>query len=507
MPVFATVVLLSSRFDEQIDLCENNQRIDGIAMNVGHLNHHSDWLLKANYKRVITNMTLPMLMAILSLFALDVFDSALIARGNPTHLAALGFTVPITNGLFALIISLSIGFTAQLTQALGQKEYYKAKAIASGGLTLAVVIGVIVSVILILFLTPLLSMLGLNRSIPECDPADIHAISTISQHYMNIRSAGFIFWMLPMLGISIFRAVGNTTMAASLMALWSIFTMLMDATLLTAGAKFETLTPYISGLQGIAIGHLISDITFSFIIITLAINKTHLVSVSYRFVSIALPLVKLTIPIAAMQLLGPLLVAVLTLAVSGYGTSAVGSFGIAMRIEPLLLLLPMALTTTLSVFTGQNWAANNTERVRACTLRYLNITFFFQLFMAFLLSLISQPLANILSADTEVQSVLVIFFNTVPLSYGALGVTILTTSILTSMGKSTAALRINLMRIFILMAPCVLLCNALWGLSGIFWGMLAGNFLAGGLAYRKFLELTTIKSPMQYKLLPITQSI
>ena len=66
-------------------------------------------------------------------------------------------------------------------------------------------------------------------------------------------------------------------------------------------------------------------------------------------------LMRVGIPVMATNVLGPIATAMLTTIVALYGSGAVAAYGIGARMEGLVLIPVLALSSGLSPFIGQNW--------------------------------------------------------------------------------------------------------------------------------------------------------
>jgi len=437
----------------------------------------TDWLLSACHKQVLNGLTRPMVLAILSLFILDLIDSCLISTFGSQSLTALGFTIPITNTLFGLSIGLSIGVVASIGRNPASHTE-KLPGIVSVGILIAFLGGAVIALLGKSGSYTLFVWLGVSSEYIHGPFLPTEDLMPVVLAYMDWRWLGLPFTLTSMVCISVIRALGDTRLAAKLMIAWALLTMVLDIALVGGafGKAYE-------GMLGVAVGHFIADTLMACVGIAVLIRRERLqlfvLSGMKKCVKDARFLLTTSLLASANNLLLPIIASLITVSLAQHGGNAVAAFGVILRIEPLLMLLPMTMTTAMPVFAGQNWAMGQRRRV-AEALQYCGQTLTrFQLFIYLILVVGARALASSFTDDNYLQDSLTFYFLTVPVSYGALGGLMLTVSTLNAVGMSRAALGLNLFRLFLVYLPCVLLGLEFGGMEGLFAGMVLANFISG----------------------------
>ncbi|MFA0519901.1 MATE family efflux transporter, partial [Vibrio sp. 10N.222.55.E8] len=126
---------------------------------------------------------------------------------------------------------------------------------------------------------------------------------------------------------------------------------------------------------------------------------------------------------------------------------------------------------------------NNLENIRKLVKIAVIFILGFQLIIALVTWLFSGGLANLMTSENEVSTILNYHLLIVPLSLGPLGVCMLTVSVSNALGKSYTALTISALRLFAFFLPCLWVGSQLAGIEGLFWGAMIGNILAGACAW------------------------
>ncbi len=454
-----------------MDCVKTQQRID-----------RSRWLLNQPINEVMLRLTRPMLPAIFAIMGLDLFDTYLVSQLGTESLAALSFTIPVTSTLFALTIGLSIGIAAILSFSLGGGEHHKARRLTTDGLLISIIISILVAITGLLTIQPLFIQLGANYALI---PESFHMgprpdIMPLIEDYMQLRYFGLVFMLIPILTNSVMRSTGDMLFAGRLMLSWVILTALINTTLML----FIEAEP---DLSSIGKGHLIADVIFSIISIFFLIKRERLLDFQIPelsdFYANCRCILRIALPATSMSLLTPLALAIITSWVAFYGREAIASFGVIVRLETLALFLPMALSTSLPIFVGQNFGAGYINRSNLAIKKCMQLTIVTQLLIYLLLILAAKPIAHLFSESNTVINIITTILLFLPIGYAGQGLVILVSSALNAIHRPKSALSLSLIRIFALSLPAAYLGAYFGSLTGLFIGLMIANLIIGLLAY------------------------
>jgi Na+-driven multidrug efflux pump len=189
------------------------------------------------------------------------------------------------------------------------------------------------------------------------------------------------------------------------------------------------------------------------------------------------------LPAAGTNAIIPVAVAVITAMIARYGPDAVAGFGVASRIESMVLVIYYALSSVIGPFVGQNLSAGREGRIqlslRLCALFCLASG----LAIAALLALLSNFVAGLFSQNEAVVSVTRLFLWIVPISYGAYGIVMVVNAAFNGLGKPMPAVYISVTRMIVLYVPLALIGMRWFGIAGIFGAYAIANLLSGLLGY------------------------
>ena len=308
-------------------------------------------LTTQNIQSLIKQLTIPASVGMFFNTMYNVVDTFYAGLISTQAIAALSLSFMI----FFLIIGFGYGFssaiTALLGNALGRKKYKLASIYAHKGLIFVPLIGLVLSIIGYFTAPWLFTLLGAKEEYLQ-----------ISIDYINPILFGAVFFMFNFSLNSILVATGDTkTYRNSL--IFGFFANLALNPLFMYGFLFIPAF----GIKGIAIATVVVQIINMFYMLykVLQTKLIHFEKLEYfipnirvykQFLAQGIPssLNMLTMAIGSL---------ILTYFVSHYGMFAVAGFGIGYRVEQLMLLPALGLSTAVLALVSNNFGAKRYDRV------------------------------------------------------------------------------------------------------------------------------------------------
>lgn len=437
--------------------------------------HDKHGLLSAPIPQVLRQMTLPMTVGMIAILLFNLVDTFFISLLGTQALAAVSYTFPVTFAVNCITMGIGVGLSTCIGRLLGQGETKQAARLTSHGLLLAVALVVSASLIGFLTIEPLFRLLG----------AQTELLPLIKQ-YMQIWYLTIPLLVIPMAGNSAIRATGDTKTPAKIMLLAGIINGVLDPLLIFGYGPFPEL-----GIQGAAIASACSwlgALIGSLYILArrdklLARANLKMLNSDWR------QILTIATPAALSSAMNPLCGAVLMIMLSQHGTAAVAAYGAAQRIESILILVLMSLTSALTPFMAQNLGADNPQRSFEGLFVGLRFAVVFQFLIFIMMVPLSIPLAALFSQEQSVRDLLWYYLLIVPISYGFQGIVMMLVSALNALHLPLKAFQWSVMRLFIFTLPAAWLGAYWYGVIGLFIGIALGNMLGGLLGYLYALRL------------------
>lgn len=423
-------------------------------------------LVTGDIRQVLQQLTLPMVYGIVAIFLFNLVDTYFVSLLGTDYLAAISFTFPVTMTVMNLAIGLSIAVGAVVARAIGQKDHAQAADWVGKTFYLAVTIGVLVAIIGITCLDGLFAAMG----------AEAHIIPLIKQ-YLIWWFAGCALLIVMIVLNATLRATGNTKLPSKIMMLSAALNGIFDPLLIFGWGPVPAM-----GMQGAAIATVISWLVgFVFLMRVLLQQDLLQLHLPANMFAGWGRLLHLGIPAALTNMLGPFANGILLTAIAGLGTQAVAAFGVGARLEPLMLIVVLALTASLPPFVGQNFGAGEHGRIFQGLKTAMKFIVGWQLGVYVVMAVLAFPLSWLFSDDAQVQAYIRLFLWIVPLTYMGMGFSLITSSVLNALQKPQISLGLSITRLFLLYAPLGYSGALLAGLPGLFIGCAVGHLLMGAL--------------------------
>ena len=421
--------------------------------------------------RHLVDMTLPMLLGIATMMGQSFIDAWFLGKVGDRALAAFSFGFPILMIVTSVAIGLGAGTSSVVARAIGREDHSRAKRLVTDSLILSFLITAAICVIGVLTIDPLFRLLGA--------PDDM---IPMIRSFMTSLYAGVPFVVVGMVGMSGMRATGDTRLPSKLMIGGAVLNVVLDPIFIFGFGPVPEM-----GLDGAAMAGLLAR--GSIFVGTLYLLLHRLDMVSFDKPEIAElrrswgDILHVGLPAAGTNAIVPVGLAVITAMIARYGPDAVAGFGVASRIESLVLVLYYALSAVIGPFVGQNLSAGKEERIqlslRLCAMFCISSG----LVVAAGLALLSGFLPTLFSDNEAVMSVTRMFLLIAPISYGAYGIVMVVNAAFNGLGNPMPGVIISVTRILVLYVPLAMLGMWLYGIVGIFAAYAVANIVSGTIGY------------------------
>lgn len=449
---------------------------------------NSALLLEGPIGKTLIRLALPMVFGMAAIILFNVIDTFYVGRLGAAELAAMSFTFPVVYMLTHLTVGLGVGVTSVISRAIGEGDSDRVRRLTTDGLILAN------SVVIVLAIAGLASVEPLFRALGAGDE-----LLPLIRSYMLWLYGGIGFLVIPIVGNSAIRATGDTKTPAIIMAVAGLVNIVLDPLLIFGPGPFPRLE-----LQGAAIATVISwAVTFAAALFVLG-RRLHMIDWAIARVSVMWSswkaILYVGVPAAATQTIVPVAAGVITRIVSAFGPEAVAAFGVGTRIEALAMIGFFAIGAALSPFMGQNYGARNCGRLSGAMRFSAGASLIFGVALYAVLALFARPLASVFNEQAEVVDTIVNYLRIMPIGYMFHGYALLIISTFNAVNRPITSVWLNIFRLFVLGIPLAYAGARLFGVSGVFAGVVCANIVIGVAAFatmRKFLSICAVEMGSQ----------
>ncbi|WP_295798418.1 MATE family efflux transporter [uncultured Microbulbifer sp.] len=428
-------------------------------------------LLEGPVAAHLHRLALPMVWGILATMSFNVVDTYFVAQLGDRQLAAMSFTFPVVMVINALAIGLGAGTSSAVARAYGAGDMARVRRLVTDATLLAFIIAVLVTALGLVTVGPLFRLLGADES-----------LLPLVRDYMQTWYLGAVFAVVPMVALSAMRAIGNSALTGRIMIAVAVFNLVLDPLLIFGLLGFPRLE-----LQGAALSTVIARaVSFLAALYFLVRREQILALPTFQWAALReswRTLLAVGLPAMATNVIIPMSGGVVVALVAVHGVDAVAGLGVALRIEPMALIVFYALSSIVGPFMGQNAGAGKDERLRQTVQVLGRFCLLFGVLLAALLFLLGGPLASLFSDSPQVLAVAVAYLSLVPFSYCGYGFVMSANAAFNGLGHPLPGTLISFLRVLGLYLPLAWLGNTFWGIQGLFAATAVSNLVLGAAAF------------------------
>lgn len=196
-------------------------------------------IITGDPKKAINKLSLPIIASMFLIFANNIIDSIWVAGLGAEPLAALGYVTPLFMVLIGIGNGIGAGGNSLISRYIGAENKSSANNAAIHNLILGVILSIAVSIILLGFLKPLLTIMGAT------------AVLNYAMEYGIVIFAFAFTMLLPPIFGGAFRAEGDVKRATVPLAVSAITNMCIDPIFIytlnlgVAGASWATVIAHL----------------------------------------------------------------------------------------------------------------------------------------------------------------------------------------------------------------------------------------------------------------------
>ena len=338
-----------------------------------------EFLTQAPVSRVILTMAVPTIVSMLVTCFYVIVDTYFVGQLNTQSTSAVGIVFPLMSLIQAIGSFFGHGSGAYMSRELGARRTDNASSMATTGLVYALLTGILIAVVVLLFLRPLSLVLGSTAT-----------SLLFTEQYMAIILLGAPFQIASFTLNSQLRMQGNARYAMWGIISGALLNVILDPILIFA-----------CGLQlrGAALATVIGQIVSVAVLLAMChFRATTGVRLRPRFFSLHWHYVREIVyggsPSLSRQGLASISVVLLNVAAAGYGDAAVAAMSIVSRVTMFVMAVIVGLGQGFQPFCGYCYGAALYNRLRHGFWFTVRVGFVFLLcFSAFFFCFAEQTIA------------------------------------------------------------------------------------------------------------------
>lgn len=426
--------------------------------------------------KLLMQYAIPAIIAMTASSLYNMIDSIFIGQGvGPLAISGLAITFPFMNLGAAFGAMVGVGASTLISVKLGQRDYDTAQKVLGNVISLNTIIGVVYSIVMLIFLDPILYFFGASAD------TIIYA-----RDFMEIILLGNIFTHMYLGLNSVLRASGNPQKA-----MYATINTVIINTILAPIFIYG----FHWGIRGAAIATVIAQVVsliWQFRILT---DKNELLHLKKGIYTLKGKIVKNIIGIGMapflMNIASCFIVIFINQGLKEYdGDLAIGAYGIVNRLMFICVMIVMGITQGMQPIAGYNYGAQQYHRVN----EVLKLAIWGATAMTTITFLIGELIpelaVSIFTTDEGLISRAAEGFRIAVLVFPIVGFQMVTSNFFQSIGMANKAIFLSLTRQLLFLLPCLLILPSFMGAAGIWWSMpisdLVASLVAAIMLYKQF---------------------
>lgn len=373
---------------------------------------------------------------------------------GPMAITGLGVTMPIMTIIIAFGMLVGIGAVTNTSLKLGEGERKEAEKIVGNAITLAIIIGFILTIVVAMFLSKILMMFGASEGTLQ-----------YAKDYMGVILIGTIFSIMAMMFNNLIRGDGNPKLSAIIMAVGCFTNIVLDAVFIFV---------FNMGIQGAALATIISQgITAIWGLLYYSRGKSN-VKLKKANLKLDKKIVLTIFAIGgapfAMQLATSLVQLTINHSLKSYGGDlSIGAMATISSINMIFVMPAFGLVQGMQPIVGFNYGAKKYDRAKKTLRITLVASTIIFIVGSLVVQLDPQLLVGMFNKDPQLMSITVNGLKKYLFALPIIGVSIVGTNYIQSTGNAKMAMILSLLRQVIVLIPMVLILPKFFDLNGVWF--------------------------------------
>ncbi|MEP6616214.1 MAG: MATE family efflux transporter [Ginsengibacter sp.] len=403
-------------------------------------------------RKAIFLLAIPMILEMCMESVFAIVDIFFVGKLGANATATVGLTESVLTIVYSIAMGLSMAATAMVARRVGEKNSEGAARAGAQAIMLAVTITLLVTVIGILFAGNVLRLMGATEE-----------IVAFGATYTRIMLTGNIVIMLLFLLNGIFRGAGNAAIAMRSLWLANICNIILCPLLIhffgLKGAAMATTTG-----RGIGVCYQLWHLLKG-----KGVIKIHL----HHFLpdkQVLTGIIRIASTATLQFLIGSASWIAMARMMTGFGSSAVAGYTIAIRWIIFFILPAFGLSNAAATLVGQNLGAKQPARAEESVWKTAKYNAIFMAFVSLLFLVAARFFVELINKDPLVVETAVTALRIISLGYIFYGVGMVMMNAFNGSGDSKTPTWVNLFWFWVFQIPVAYLFAIVWnwGSKGIF---------------------------------------
>ncbi len=421
--------------------------------------NNTDRITSGSIPKTIISLALPVAAGMFMEFALQTTDYFWVGKLGATAQDAVTTSMVVIWTIWSVISIISVGITALVARYVGAKDLDRAAYYIKQGLSMALGMGALFSVVGY-FLAP--GLLAFMDSGP--------LTMRLAVPYLRVFFLSAVPFFLAVTAYAVFRASGDTRTPTKIGIGVVVLNMVLDPLLIFGTGPLPEL-----GVVGASVATALSMLVGMVVVIRKIFTGALGYSVSHPLrvtpsVKEMLKISRIGTPIATQQIVFVVVYWFLIKIVHQFGEAAAAAMGIGNRMESLSYLMCFGFSIAASTMVGQNLGAGKPDRAARCAWGATGIAIGLTFFISVLFVTIPSSIASVFTDDPQVLRMAIHYLIILGLSQITMAIEIVLEGAFGGAGDTLPPMIVMIPGAMARIPLAYWLCFTLdWGINGVWW--------------------------------------
>ncbi|WP_203624745.1 MULTISPECIES: MATE family efflux transporter [unclassified Lacticaseibacillus] len=414
------------------------------------------------------HLALPVVLGMVASMVYNLVDTFFVAQtGNADLVAGVTLGAPLFSFMLAVGDIFGLGGSALLSRLLGNGKRDQVWALSSFCLYAAVALSLVITVLLLVFKQPILTMLGATS-----------ATRAYAGGFYTMLALGAVFIIVSLVPGNIIRTEGLAKQSMIATLAGTALTIVLDPIFLF-GLHW--------GASGVGLANVLGYALNTGLLLWFTQTKAQYLSIAPGVAKASRAAVAaiLAIGIPAsltnfMQSLGTML---LNQRLAAYGASAVAAMGIAQKVYMIVMLIMVGFAFGAQPLIGYNFGAKAHQRLAAILRFDFIVEIGYALVAATVLMLLARPLVALFMNRPAIVAMGSLMMRALLITTPFVGAILVFTTVFQSVGQGLSALIMAISRQGVVFAVALWLLPQWLGFDGIVWAQAAADVITCAIGY------------------------
>ena len=410
-------------------------------------------------KKLIFNMSVPMMLSMLVQSLYNIVDSIFVARLSENALTAVSLAFPLQMLPIAVGGGTGVGINALLSKALGEKDYKKVNDTANNGGFLFILSYIVFLLIGIFAIKPFYSG-QLKDSNVEIMDFGVSYLSIVMIFSFGLFSQFYFERLLTSTGRTFYSMISQMTGA--------ITNIILDPILI-----FGLLGMPKMGVSGAAVATVSGQCLAGLLAFLFNCKYNHEVKMSFKGFKpnghIIKRIYQVGVPSILMQSIGSVMTYFMNLILIAFSSTATAVFGVYFKLQSFFFMPIFGLNNGITPIIAYNYGAKNRKRMIKTIKFSMFIAFMFMLAGFVVFQMIPQVLLGFFDASDEMIKIGSVALRVIAFHFLIAWFCIIAGTVFQALGKAIYSLIVSVMRQLVVLLPAAYLLAHFGGLNAVWW--------------------------------------